>query len=470
MSELAGGDSYAALLPDLVITWGESRRRGCSASARRSTARSSDSGIGSGRSGNHVDDAWAILVPGTARASRARAAAADQGHRSHGLQPPRRRRRPGSRASRCSSARWPMEPSRARPRCRRPGASRRPRALARPPGTARTGVSRPCGRASGGRENSSRSSRRAGCGGSSAAACVPFYRERFRRGGSRAQRTSATIEDIGRLPILERADVERLGRHGTEDAPGAGACARPARDRSAGPFSSSGRSSRCAGSTPAKRAPAPGSARRSASGASRCAAGPVGTAQAISATLLNAEALHAPAVADRGRRSAPRPGRRGAAADARLGRLERALRGGARPARRRAHGAARSLLERRKSSASALRAALEEAFAVPACTSATRRWRRGSIAHECPEGGSLHVPAEGIVAEIVRPTGRRRRPARRATCSSPRSATPRRRSSGTASATGRSPPAEPAVRLRARAAGLRHGRGTHARLPPHRLG
>jgi phenylacetate-CoA ligase len=29
----------------------------------------------------------------------------------------------------------------------------------------------------------------------------------------------------------------------------------------------------------------------------------------------------------------------------------------------------------------------------------------GLVAHECPEAGSLHVPAEGIVAEIVRPDG-----------------------------------------------------------------
>jgi phenylacetate-CoA ligase len=33
-------------------------------------------------------------------------------------------------------------------------------------------------------------------------------------------------------------------------------------------------------------------------------------------------------------------------------------------------------------------------------------WEVGAIAHECPEEGALHVPAEGVLVEIVRPDGR----------------------------------------------------------------
>jgi predicted AlkP superfamily phosphohydrolase/phosphomutase len=67
MSELAGELSYAERLPDLVVTWGD----GSAARLQRvSSPRYGDverRGVGSGRSGNHVDDAWTLLAPGGAR-------------------------------------------------------------------------------------------------------------------------------------------------------------------------------------------------------------------------------------------------------------------------------------------------------------------------------------------------------------------------------------------------------------------
>ena len=68
MSELAGGDSYAAPLPDLVLTWGDESAARLQRVSSPLYGEIERHGIGSGRSGNHVDDAWAILAPGTARA------------------------------------------------------------------------------------------------------------------------------------------------------------------------------------------------------------------------------------------------------------------------------------------------------------------------------------------------------------------------------------------------------------------
>ena len=57
----AGGEP-SPLLPDLVVRWSElpTRRGERFGSVRRA-------GAGSGRSGNHNDDAWALLVPGAGR-------------------------------------------------------------------------------------------------------------------------------------------------------------------------------------------------------------------------------------------------------------------------------------------------------------------------------------------------------------------------------------------------------------------
>jgi predicted AlkP superfamily phosphohydrolase/phosphomutase len=67
MRDLAGGRPYSERLPDLVVFWGDRP------AARLDRVRSSQfgevqrRGIGSGRSGNHTDDAWAIVVAGRSR-------------------------------------------------------------------------------------------------------------------------------------------------------------------------------------------------------------------------------------------------------------------------------------------------------------------------------------------------------------------------------------------------------------------
>ncbi|MBC7789831.1 MAG: alkaline phosphatase family protein [Anaerolineae bacterium] len=67
MSDMANGRAYHERLPDLVVFWGESpaaRLGHVSSSKFGELARR---GVGSGRSGNHNDDAWAIVVPGRSR-------------------------------------------------------------------------------------------------------------------------------------------------------------------------------------------------------------------------------------------------------------------------------------------------------------------------------------------------------------------------------------------------------------------
>jgi predicted AlkP superfamily phosphohydrolase/phosphomutase len=68
MSELAGEGPYAERLPDLVISWGA--RPAAQVSGVRSPryGEIERRGIGTGRSGHHVDDAWAILAPAASRA------------------------------------------------------------------------------------------------------------------------------------------------------------------------------------------------------------------------------------------------------------------------------------------------------------------------------------------------------------------------------------------------------------------
>jgi predicted AlkP superfamily phosphohydrolase/phosphomutase len=63
MSELANGSEYSDRLPDLVVFWGDTA---ASTLQRVTSPRYGDvwrNGVGSGRSGNHTDDAWAILAP-----------------------------------------------------------------------------------------------------------------------------------------------------------------------------------------------------------------------------------------------------------------------------------------------------------------------------------------------------------------------------------------------------------------------
>ena len=163
-----------------------------------------------------------------------------------------------------------------------------------------------------------------------------------------------TIADIRRFPILERADVERLGIKGLK-VPGSFGMRASTSGSLGTPVEFLWPLSRCAGSMPAKHAPAAGSA--GGRPAEPRGALPSGRPpQAVSAVLLNAKALHAPSVAD-GPSSSPTCRSLEGRPDAGLGSLERALRGRARAARGRPDGPAESLLERRESSPSRTTAA-----------------------------------------------------------------------------------------------------------------
>lgn len=67
MSEIACGGSLVGRLPDLVVHWGERPAAGLARVTSPIHGEVLRRGVGSGRSGNHVDDAWAILVPGRSR-------------------------------------------------------------------------------------------------------------------------------------------------------------------------------------------------------------------------------------------------------------------------------------------------------------------------------------------------------------------------------------------------------------------
>jgi predicted AlkP superfamily phosphohydrolase/phosphomutase len=68
IDELTGGGPHAAGLPDLVISWdGAAPTRPLRVTSPRH-GEVAQGGVGSGRSGNHTDDAWAIVLPGASRA------------------------------------------------------------------------------------------------------------------------------------------------------------------------------------------------------------------------------------------------------------------------------------------------------------------------------------------------------------------------------------------------------------------
>jgi phenylacetate-CoA ligase len=234
------------------------------------------------------------------------------------------------------------------------------------------------------------------------AARVPFYRKAFRASGVGPEDVH-TIADIGRLPVLEREDLERLGVKGMR-TPGSWGM----RARSSG---SLGRpveilwpleQMRWLDAEEARARAWLGSEVGERRLEVRCR--PVGLPQAINATLLNAKALHAPTVADRRvvqqvvRAVEQQP-------PTLVWGVSNAL-----------YVVALALLDEGRtvpvnacwSGGNALhphyRRAMEQAFQC----SVYERYatiETGLVAHECPEAGSLHVPAEGIVAEIVRPDG-----------------------------------------------------------------
>lgn len=231
---------------------------------------------------------------------------------------------------------------------------------------------------------------------------VPHYRERFAAAGVRPGDVR-TIADLVRLPILERDDLVRLGVAGLRTPGSLGV-----RARSSG---SLGKPVEFLWPLSQMAWLDAGEARaRSWLGSSvgqrrievRCR--PVGVPQAISAAILNTGALHAPAIAD------PR-------VVARLARsIERSPPTMVWGVSNALHSVALALLEHGArvpvgacvSGGNHLhphyREAMEEAFA---CRVFERyaTMETGVVAHECPEAGALHVPAEGLIVEIVAPGG-----------------------------------------------------------------
>jgi phenylacetate-CoA ligase len=234
------------------------------------------------------------------------------------------------------------------------------------------------------------------------AGAVPFYRRRFDAAGVVA-RDIRTIADIRRLPILERHDVVRLGVDGLR-VPGSWGM----RASSSG---STGTRVRFLWPLEQMRWLDAGEARARAWMGSdvgtrrlevRCR--PVGRAQELSALLLNTAAFHAPVVAD------TNAVRRLVGA---LAKHPPALIWGVSNA---LYVLAVALLEDGRTAPAGAcwsggnhlhphyRRAFEQAFE---CKVYERyaTMETGLVAHECVEAGSLHVPAEGIVAEIVRADG-----------------------------------------------------------------
>lgn len=231
-----------------------------------------------------------------------------------------------------------------------------------------------------------------------AAERVPHYRERFA-----AARVAAgdlrTIDDLVRLPVLERDDLVRLGVAGIR-TPGSWGV----RARSSG---SLGKPVEFLWPLSQMRWLDAGEARaRSWFGSDigkrrvevRCR--PVGPAQAFAAAILNTSALHAPSVADTAvlRRLAQSIER---TPPTMIWGVSNAL-----------YAVALALIDHgtRVKVGSCVsggnhlhphyRRAMEEAFG---CRVFERyaTMETGVVAHECPEAGSLHVPAEGMIVEIV---------------------------------------------------------------------
>ncbi len=235
------------------------------------------------------------------------------------------------------------------------------------------------------------------------AAKVPFYREKFDAAGV-SSRDIRTPGDIRRLPIFEREDFERLGIAGLR-VPGS-------RGVKAATSGSLGKRAEFQWSLSQMRWLDAGEARaRGWLGSDvgdrslevRCR--PVGFPQKVAAALLNAEALHAPTVADvsavrrlvQSLEGEPPPTLVWGVSNA-LDVVALALLENGTPLKARACWSGGNHLHPH------YRAALEKAFE---CTVYERyaTMETGLVAHECLEGRMLHVPSEGVLAEIVRPDG-----------------------------------------------------------------
>lgn len=231
---------------------------------------------------------------------------------------------------------------------------------------------------------------------------VSFYKEQFAHAGVGAN-DIWNIDDIQKLPILERSDVMRLGLDGMK-VPGS----RGMQARTSG---STGTPVRFLWPLEQMRWLDAGEARARAWMGSdvgtrrlevRCR--PVGRAQEINAVLLNTAAFHAPVVADRDE----------------VRRLVRALQKNP-PAliwgvSNALYVLAVALLEDGQtvragacwSGGNHLHAHYKRAFEQAFECKVYERYaamETGLIAHECVEAGTMHVPAEGLIVEYVRPDG-----------------------------------------------------------------
>lgn len=235
-----------------------------------------------------------------------------------------------------------------------------------------------------------------------AAVQVPYYRKRFQATGVAAA-DIATVEDIRHLPITDRQDVEEVGIEGLRAPRAVGM-----RITTSG---SLGKPVELLWPLSQMRWLDAGEARARGwlgwqigerSLEVRCR--PVHRPQAISAALLNAQALHAPAIAgaEMARRlvdslDGPAPTLVWGVSNA-LYVVALALLDSGRTVKTKACWSGGNHLHPH------YRRAMEEAFACPVYERYATM-ETGLVAHECPEGGSLHVPTEGLVVEIVRPDG-----------------------------------------------------------------
>lgn len=231
---------------------------------------------------------------------------------------------------------------------------------------------------------------------------VPFYRDRFAAAGVDADAIQ-TVDDVRSLPILERGDLASMGVEGMR-VPGSWGM-------QASTSGSTGSPVRFLWPLEQMRWLDAGEARARAWMGSdvgtrrlevRCR--PVGKAQELSAVLLNTAAFHAPVVAD------PEAVRRLVKA---LAKQPPALVWGVSNA---LYVLAVALLEEGRTVPAGAcwsggnhlhphyRRAFEQAFE---CEVYERyaTMETGLVAHECVEERSLHVPAEGMIVEIVKPDG-----------------------------------------------------------------
>jgi phenylacetate-CoA ligase len=231
---------------------------------------------------------------------------------------------------------------------------------------------------------------------------VPFYGSRFHEAGV-GPTDLRTIEDIRRLPVLERKDLERLGVEGLK-VPGSWGMRASTSGSTGGAVSFLWplEQMRWLDAGEARARAWMGSDVGTRRLEVRCR--PVGTLQAVTAALLNTAAFHAPVVAD------PLAVRRLVQAveenpPVLIWGVSNAL-----------YVLAVALLEDGRSVRTAAcwsggnhlhphyRKAFERAFTCPVYERYATM-ETGLVAHECVEAGSLHVPAEGLIVEIVRHDG-----------------------------------------------------------------